>query len=209
MALAAVALIAGGNAFAYDFEVDGVCYNILSETDRTVEIANGVSLCPDGVENASIDIPYSVAYGDQTYLIIGIGENAFSGCYKAKEVHLHENISYIKENAFKGCYYLSRIYCYAAPPTVSESSFDASIVTSSTNVYVVREYLDLYQNDPIWSKFWVVEFSGGESIFQIGNVYYKTINGIRDEGNEVKVYAICDDEYGYTPQTVEIPGEVT
>lgn len=35
---AAIILFAGINANAYDFKVDGLYYNILSESDRTVEV---------------------------------------------------------------------------------------------------------------------------------------------------------------------------
>ena len=31
-------LLTGSHAFAHDFEVDGIYYNILSETDKTVEV---------------------------------------------------------------------------------------------------------------------------------------------------------------------------
>ena len=66
MGLAAVALIAGGNAFAYDFKVGDVYYNILSETDRAVEVTSDGSAYS---YMGDVTIPDKVAYEGVTYAV--------------------------------------------------------------------------------------------------------------------------------------------
>ena len=68
--------MAGTNVFAYDFEANGVYYNILSESDKTVEVTNsGTSPYYDGIVNA--EIPEKVANGDKTYTVTAIAITLF------------------------------------------------------------------------------------------------------------------------------------
>lgn len=60
------------SAYAYDFCVDGICYNILSKEELTCEVTSN----PD-VYKGHIDIPGYVDYGLKTYKVVAIGIRAF------------------------------------------------------------------------------------------------------------------------------------
>ena len=66
-----LALIAA-TASAQDFEVNGICYNILSEDDRTVAVTSNY-----GSYAGDIVIPAEVTYDGSTYSVTAIGDDAF------------------------------------------------------------------------------------------------------------------------------------
>jgi len=57
--------------FAFDFEVDGVCYNKLSDSE--VEVTDK----SDGY-TGEVFIPSTISYNDVIYSVIGIGSKAFA-----------------------------------------------------------------------------------------------------------------------------------
>ena len=91
-----LALIAA-TASAQDFMVDGICYNILSEDDRTVEVTNN----PDGYAG-DIVIPAEVSHDGGTYLVTTIGEDAFNYCEALTSV-LMPSVTTIDVQAFWSC----------------------------------------------------------------------------------------------------------
>ena len=58
-------------ASAQDFEVDGICYNILSEDDMTVEVTEN----PNDYAG-DVVIPGEVTYDGSTYSVTTIGEQS-------------------------------------------------------------------------------------------------------------------------------------
>ena len=64
-------------ANAYDFEVDGIYYNITDESNKTVAVT-----CSDysGEYRGEIVIPESVVYNGNTYSVTSIGNYAFEIC---------------------------------------------------------------------------------------------------------------------------------
>ena len=125
-------LLAVFPAFAYDFEVGGIYYNINSDP------YNGkgsvwVTSNPDKLYSGDIAIPNTVQKGGYTYKVIGtsanafkdcvglssvkflfdddieIGANSFSGCSNLKNVELPSNLTGIPMGAFKNCIYLDFI----------------------------------------------------------------------------------------------------
>ena len=106
--LAVMALMAGTNVFAYDFESDGVYYNILSESDKTVEVTNsGTSPYYEGIVIA--EIPEEVVNGDKTYTVTAIGNYAFQNCRDLVTVDIPATVTLIGNYAFDGCYNLERV----------------------------------------------------------------------------------------------------
>lgn len=80
---------------AYDFEVNGLGYSILSPTELTVSVAKG------SVEPVSnLVIPSAVSYENNTYQVVGIGNSAFSGCTSIKTIELPESVEFVGYNAF-------------------------------------------------------------------------------------------------------------
>ena len=66
---------------AVTFDVDGLRYNIISMTDKTVEVAiipKSISYPSYSTYKGDIVIPEEVVHNDVTFDVIGIGDHAFS-----------------------------------------------------------------------------------------------------------------------------------
>ena len=91
----AAGLSVGINAFAYDFEANGIYYNILSVQDKTVEVtyreySNGTYKSD---YSGNVVIPEQVTYGDNTYSVTSIGERAFISCSALTSVTIPDSVT--------------------------------------------------------------------------------------------------------------------
>lgn len=68
-------LLCSVTANAYDFEVDGIYYNILSASDLTVCVTSG-----DNKYTGEVIIPSTVTYKSRTLTVKAIGGHAFENC---------------------------------------------------------------------------------------------------------------------------------
>ena len=68
-------LSANTNIYAYDFEVDGMYYHIISSSEKTVEVTSG-----DNKYSGNVVIPEQVTYNNDTYSVTSIGNSAFYVC---------------------------------------------------------------------------------------------------------------------------------
>lgn len=91
-------LCASLSASAYHFESGGLYYNILSEKDRTVEVAEGNSDV-----SGDIEIPRRVIYDSKTYTVTSIGEYAFMNCSDLTSVTIPNSVTSIGRCAFYNC----------------------------------------------------------------------------------------------------------
>lgn len=110
------------NASAYDFEVDGIYYNIISNVDLTVEVTNKYkgSFDSNYSYSGSVVVPDMVRYENKNYSVVRIGACAF-GCRindtnisgrvgsDITEVILPETIEEIRDCAFRECNKLLKI----------------------------------------------------------------------------------------------------
>ena len=97
-------LCASLSASAYDFKSDGLCYNILSEEDLTVE----VTYYRSGVDNeyyvsGNIEIPRRVIRNSKTYTVTSIGSYAFYFCNNLTSVTIPNSVTSIGDYAFNTC----------------------------------------------------------------------------------------------------------
>lgn len=93
---------------AYDFIVDNIYYNILSSTDLTCEVTSN----PNKYEDTVV-VPEFVDYGNRTYKVVAIGDQAFNErSYKYSHlthIILPKSIVRIGASAFYCCGGLSTI----------------------------------------------------------------------------------------------------
>ena len=90
---------------AYDFEVDGIYYNITDEINLTVEVTyKGVnsSQNPNRYPGEVI-IPSEVNYNNKNYNVTSICNQAFYGCYNTTSVIIPNSIINIGSYAFCDC----------------------------------------------------------------------------------------------------------
>lgn len=89
---------------AYDFESDGIYYNILSEADRTVEVTYLYSNADNkDAYRGSIKIPANVSHDSNTYTVTAIGREAFHVCTELTSLALPNSITAIESGAFLRC----------------------------------------------------------------------------------------------------------
>ena len=88
---------------AYDFKVDGFYFNILSETEKTVEVTHDDS---DNCYRGSVKIPSSVTFNGITYSVTSIGDYTFDYCTNLSSITIPNSITKIGNYAFLDCYSL-------------------------------------------------------------------------------------------------------
>ena len=91
-------LLTGSHAFAHDFEVDGIYYNILSSTDLMVEVTEG-----SNEYTGSVVIPENVIYSGTTYSVTHIGHGAFTGCSGLTSITIPNSVTSIGDSTFYKC----------------------------------------------------------------------------------------------------------
>ena len=121
-------------ASAYDFEIDGFYYNVLSETGFTVEITSG-----DEKYSGDVVIPSTVSHDSKTYAVKSIGKSAFSNCDLLISVNIPISVSVIDAHAFFKCTNLNSIII---PESVTEIGAQAFSNCSTL------ESIDVSENNP-------------------------------------------------------------
>ena len=78
----ALLLLCATVATAHDFEVDGIYYNIIDDTNKTVAVTyKGDYYSSYSNEyTGSVVIPKSVTYNEEFYSVTSIGDYAFCSC---------------------------------------------------------------------------------------------------------------------------------
>ena len=105
-------------ASAQDFVVDGICYNILSEDDMTVEVTESpYDYAGDVV------IPAEVTYDGRTYQVTTIGEQAFGWCDDLTSVSM-PSVTTIGEEAFIHCDSLTSVSIPASCTSIGLNPFE-------------------------------------------------------------------------------------
>ena len=98
--LALMMAVTAATAYAYDFEVDGIYYNKLSD-GKSVEVTyKDTNL---NSYSGSVTIPSQVTYIGTTYSVTSIGNAAFAYCSGLKSVTIPNSLTSIGANAFNGC----------------------------------------------------------------------------------------------------------
>ena len=109
-----LALIAA-TASAYDFEVDGIHYRVLSEDDRTVEVTNVTD-----EYKGDIVIPEEVIYDSKVYSVTTIDNYAFHFCDDLTSVSM-PSVTTIDNYAFQYCSALTSV----SMPSVTTIGYSA------------------------------------------------------------------------------------
>ena len=135
-------LLCSISASAYDFEVDGIYYNILSAADRTVEVDSydyeGDIVIPSIVKFNNIDFTVTSIeeYGFSPAMmnsqltsvilpntLVNIGSRAFCGCTNIKIVTIPEGVTTISEGLFDGCDNLEEVKISSKTTAIGDYAF--------------------------------------------------------------------------------------
>ena len=105
-------------ASAEPVEVDKIWYE-LDEADHTaVVVASG-----DEPYAGAIEIPTSIYYNNNYYIVKAIGEKAFEECTELTSITIHEGIESIEYGAFYHCCFLEYVEIPKSVKKIGESSF--------------------------------------------------------------------------------------
>ena len=121
--------LVGTRVSAYDFEVDGMYYNIISVADLTCEITSG-----DKEYSGYIEIPSTVKYGNKILEVIEIGEKTFQRCKDLKSVIIPNSITSIGKEAFEGCSSLNSTNIPNSITSIGEEAFNGCSSLESFNI---------------------------------------------------------------------------
>lgn len=97
-------LLASISATAYDFEVDGIYFNIISVPNETCAVTSP----PEPLEGV-VTIPSEVQYGGRTFIVKSIESSAFENNSNITEVELGHNLTQIGANAFANCTSINKV----------------------------------------------------------------------------------------------------
>ena len=154
-AIVAIAMMLIGwlPSLAYDFEVNGIYYNITSTDSKTVEVTHGYG---SHSYSGSVVIPESVIFNNKSYRVTSIGGyaflgddgltsvkigdsvtsigiSAFSDCTGLKSIEIPNGITFIDNVAFSGCDGLTEVIFNAENCTYSSNS-SASVFAECKNL---------------------------------------------------------------------------
>lgn len=103
---------------AYDFEVDGLYYNLISASDKTCELVGG----NDNL--TQITIPNAITVRNQNLSVVSMSSYAFKNKTNAVSVSFRESvITEIPSNAFYACTQLSSVVLSSKIVTISSAAF--------------------------------------------------------------------------------------
>ncbi len=110
---------------AYDFEVDGIYYNITSSSTVEVTYPNddGYGYDVKYDYEGSITIPDEVSYSGGTYAVTSIGQGAFGYCYDLMSVTIGNYVTTIGDSAFFRSYGLNTVVLGAAVEEIEDRAF--------------------------------------------------------------------------------------
>lgn len=93
------------NLFAYDFEANGIYYNIKSSKDFTAEVTENEDIAYEG----DVVIPDEVTFNGKVLKVVSVGARAFFNSKKLTSVSFGKNIDTIENKAFYECINLKDI----------------------------------------------------------------------------------------------------
>ncbi len=109
------------SASAYDFEVDGIYYNISSEADKEVSVTFKEEYRAS--YSGFVNIPSSVNYNGETYTVKSIGSSAFYECSNLQSVTIPNSVTTIGNYAFFKCKNLFRLIIGIGVTKIGEKAF--------------------------------------------------------------------------------------
>lgn len=176
LSILALLLTITTTCFAYDFEIDGIYYNILSNTEKTVEVTHDWKYKYEnqGLYQGNIAIPINVTYQDVVYTVVQIGESAFYDCDKLLSIAIPNSIESIGEYAFSECSLLTNVLIPSSVRTIGDYAFYGcyglkSVIMEEGITHIGKRAVWVYDMDSLILPNSVKEI-GDEAFSRIHNI---------------------------------------
>ena len=132
--LTALLLLCSVVVNAYDFQVDGIYYNITNSSNKKVEVTyRGDSPSSYDEYTGSVVIPTSVTYNETIYSVTSIGDCAFYKCSNLTSITIPNSVTSIEGGAFFECHGLTSITIPNSVTSIGNRAFYwCSALTSIT-----------------------------------------------------------------------------
>ena len=207
----AMMLVVALPSLAHDFDVDGIYYNYLDKTAKTVEITyKGRSYSSYSNEyTGSITIPSSVTYSGTTYSVTSIGSSAFDNCSGLTEITIPNSVTEIGSYAFDNCSGLTEITIPNSVTKIGNGTFNnCSGLTEITIPNSVTEIGSYAFNNTAWYN------NQADGVIYINNVLYKYKGTVPDNTSiNIKEGAVSISSYAFEYCSglteITIPNSVT
>ena len=124
----AALLLGSITANAYDFEVDGIYYNVKSSSELTVEVTyeKNEGYTYSSPYSGIITLPETVIYDGNTYRVSSIGERAFESCKGLTSIIIPKSVTSIGRCAFQSCSSLTTIIIPESVFSIGDYAFNAT-----------------------------------------------------------------------------------
>ena len=130
-----LALLLPATATAYNFEVDGIYYNI-NGNEVTVTYKGYYESDYQNDYSGNVTIPATVTYNGTTYSVTSIGYGAFYGCSGLTGVEIPNSVTSIGELAFSDCSGLSSLTVASDNTSYDSRDNCNAIVETASNTLI-------------------------------------------------------------------------
>ena len=174
--LLSVVLLLPKWASAYDFMVDGLCYNRNSNGTSVTVTYERTSYPRYSNLNGDLVIPESVIYNDTTYSVTSIGNSAFFGCSGLTSVTIPNSVTTISDYTFRscsgltnvtipnsvttigsyafgGCHAINQMTCLSECPPLAKANIFQGMDYENCKVYVPAGSITIYLTAIGWNYF--------------------------------------------------------
>ena len=135
LSLLFLALLLSADAIAYNFEIDGIYYDIYGE-EVTVTGKEYDSYYGGYISDytGSVSIPANVIWNGHNYSVTKIGDCAFSYCNALTSIYIPNSVTSIGSAAFYGCKGLTNINIPNSVATIGNNAFYGCTGLTSVNI---------------------------------------------------------------------------
>lgn len=149
------------------FEVDEIKYLVLSE--NYVKVVSQTLSSP-----RKVLIPSIVSYSGSQFVVLSIGDNAFTNCMKIQELEIEEGISNIGNNTFEGCKNLEEVSLPISLNSIGNGTFK-----NCTNLKIcnLAKPIENIPNECFYGCSSLLNFSF-EGVISIGNSSFYDCDGL-------------------------------
>ena len=190
------------SASAYDVEVDGIYYNLISK-GNVAEVTKG-----DNKYSGNITIPSSIKVNEVEYSVTSIGFSAFNNCSGLTSITIPNTVTSIGDRAFCDCSGLTSVTIPNSVTIIEKHAFYAcsglTSVSISNSVSIIRDFT-FYKCSGLTS------ITIPNSVTSIGDEAFRACSSLKSVTIPNSVTSIGEDAFhdcsGLT--SVTIPNSVT